>query len=271
MEQVVMNMAINARDAMPGGGKLTIRTSNILIDEKISFRNRELDAGEYVMLSISDTGIGMSEEIQSHLFEPFFTTKGIGKGTGLGLATCYGIISQSGGDIRVYSEPDAGTTFKIYLPRINAPLDPAPSAETDKMPRGKESVLIVEDDRTVRTMIVSALEQCGYKIREATDGVEALQWLESGERFDLVVTDVIMPRMSGKELYERVKKFSPASKVLFISGYTDDVLAHSGFLSEGAAFLEKPFSPARMARKVRDILDGVGEKSNHERRLVTAD
>lgn len=271
IEQVIMNMAINARDAMPGGGKLTIRTANVFIDQKTSFRNRELEIGEYVMLSIGDTGVGMNDEIKSHLFEPFFTTKGIGKGTGLGLATSYGIICQSGGDVRVYSEPNSGTTFKIYLPRTNAELDKVQKFDLDELPRGTESLLVVEDDKTVRKMIVSALTQCGYRVQEAGEVAEALPLIESSFRFDLVITDVIMPKMSGKDLYDRIKKIRPDMKVLFISGYTDDVLEHSGVLDEGAFFLEKPFSPARLSRKIREVIDGAPEKSNHTRNIVTAD
>jgi signal transduction histidine kinase/CheY-like chemotaxis protein len=255
IEQVILNMAINARDAMPRGGKLTIRTANVTIDQKTSFRNRALDVGEYIMLAISDTGVGMTEEIKAHLFEPFFTTKGVGKGTGLGLATCYGIITQSEGDVRVYSEPGTGTTFKIYLPRTSATPERAPKRDSDNLPRGTESLLIVEDDKAVRKMIVTALGECGYRIQEACSAVEALPLLENDIHFDLVITDVIMPRMSGKELHDRIKIHAPEMKVLFISGYTDDILAHSGVPGESASFLEKPFSPARLARKIREILD----------------
>jgi len=271
VEQVILNMTINARDAMPGGGIVTIRTANVSIDQKTSFRNRDLDIGEYVMLSINDTGIGMNEEVKSHLFEPFFTTKGIGKGTGLGLATCYGIICQSGGDVRVYSEPGSGTTFKIYLPRINAPLDSAPASDSGELSGGDESLLVVEDDKAVRAMIVSALRECGYRVQEAGDATEALPLLDGGAHFDLIITDVIMPKMSGKDLYDHVKKNSSLIKVLFISGYTDDMLANSGVLDEGGFFLEKPFSPVKLARKVREVIDGMEEKTRHRRRIVTPD
>jgi len=223
------------------------------------------------MLSISDTGTGMNEEVKSHLFEPFFTTKGVGKGTGLGLATCYGIICQSDGDVRVYSEPGSGTTFKIYLPRTNAPLDVAPPTDSEDLPRGDESLLVVEDDRAVRAMIVSALRERGYRVHEAADVPAALPLLDSDTYLDLVITDVIMPKMSGKDLYDYVKKNSPKLKVLFISGYTDDVLANSGVLADGASFLEKPFSPAKLARKVREVIDGVSEKNRHEHRIVIDD
>jgi CheY-like chemotaxis protein len=223
------------------------------------------------MLSISDTGIGMSKEITDHLFEPFFTTKGIGKGTGLGLATSYGIVCQSGGDVRVYSEPGSGTTFKIYLPRINAPLDSAPTSDSEELSDGTESLLVVEDDKAVRTMIVSSLRERGYRVHEAANVTEALPLLDAGAHFDLVITDVIMPKMSGKDLYDHVKKKSPQLNVLFISGYTDDVLANSGVLDEGGFFLEKPFSPAKLARKVRAIIDGMNEETRHRRRIVTDD
>jgi len=255
IEQVILNMAVNARDALPRGGKLTIGTANISIDQKSSFRNRALDVGDYVMLSISDNGVGMTEEVKSHLFEPFFTTKGVGKGTGLGLATCYGIVSQSGGDIRVYSEPNSGTTFKIYLPRTDAAPDHAQKDDSHKLSGGSESVLIVEDEASVRKYIASVLCECGYRVEQAASGTEALPFLESGV-FDLVITDVIMPQMSGKELYEKIKARSLPTRVLFISGYTDDALASFGVLDDELSFLEKPFSPARLTRKIREVLDG---------------
>jgi signal transduction histidine kinase/CheY-like chemotaxis protein len=260
IEQVIMNLAINARDAMPHGGKLTIRTANVSIDHPTSFRNRALEAGEYVMLAIGDTGVGMGEEVKAHLFEPFFTTKGVGKGTGLGLATCYGIICQSDGNVRFYSEPGAGTTFKIYLPRTNATPDSVPKPDSDELPRGTESLLIVEDDHAVRKMIVTVLRQCGYRIEPAASAAEALPLLEHDVHFDLVITDVIMPQMSGKQLYDRIKVRTPDMKVLFISGYTDDMLLNTGVLDGGASFLEKPVSPLRLARKIREILDGANYK-----------
>lgn len=255
LEQVIMNLAVNARDAMPRGGKLTISTSNVVIGHELKFRNRTLNVGEYVVLAITDNGVGMTEEVKAHLFEPFFTTKGLGKGTGLGLATCYGIISQSGGDIHVYSEPNCGTTFKIYLPRTDALLEPAMAACASDMPTGNESILIVEDDPAVRKLAVVILRNCGYKIQESNNAFEALEVIRRNPNFDLVLSDVIMPQMSGKELSDKLRKQCPQTKILLMSGYTDDALAHHGVLDEGLLFLEKPFSPAKLARKVREIFD----------------
>src|ERR1043166_7176293 len=193
MEQVILNMAVNARDAMPCGGKLTIRVVNVDIDQHSTFRGRGLQTGSYVMISISDTGVGMTEEVKAHLFEPFFTTKGVGKGTGLGLATCYGIVTQSGGDIRVYSEPGSGTALKIYLPRTDAGPELESKIEANVLCGGNESVLIVEDDKSVRKFISSVLDECGYKVQEAANAMEALLCIEGGASFDLIITDVIMP------------------------------------------------------------------------------
>ncbi|MDB6123847.1 MAG: uncharacterized protein JWQ71_2840 [Pedosphaera sp.] len=272
LEQVIMNLAVNARDAMPRGGKLTISTTNVTIDQKTHFRNRTLDVGDYVLLALTDNGVGMSAEVQSHLFEPFFTTKGLGKGTGLGLATCYGIICQSGGDIRVYSEPSSGTTFKIYLPRTDAKLDSTANLEPKQLPAGTESILVVEDDAAVRRLAVIILRERGYRVQESNNAFEALALIRKNARFDLVVTDVIMPQMSGKDLYDQLKSQMPQTKVLLMSGYTDDALAHHGVLDEGLCFLEKPFSPARLARKVREVLDAPTPQpprpNNNEAELV---
>ena len=255
IEQVILNLGINARDAMPRGGRLTIRTTNVTIDQKTSFRNRALDVGQYVMLAISDNGVGMTEEVKMHLFEPFFTTKGVGKGTGLGLATCYGIISQSGGDIRVYSEPGSGTVVKIYLPRTDAEPDRISKGMPDPLPRGNESVLVVEDDAAVREFVTSVLQDCGYFVRNVPNALEALPFFERGSSFDLVITDVIMPHMNGKDLCNRIKEKTPDAKVLFISGYTDDALDGLGVLDNGLFFLEKPFSSIKLAKKIREVLD----------------
>jgi PAS domain S-box-containing protein len=256
LEQVVLNLAVNARDAMPRGGKLTIQTSNVCLDQKTRFRNRDLEVGEYVMLAITDTGVGMTEEVKPHLFEPFFTTKGLGRGTGLGLATCYGIICQSDGDIRVYSEPNCGTTFKIYLPRVDAPATNTNGKnDPDTLPEGNESILIVEDETAVRRLAATVLRTSGYRVQEARDGIEAYALIQANQPFDLIITDVIMPKMSGKELYDQIKVIAPRVKVLFMSGYTDDALAHHGVLGPELTFLEKPFSPSRLAQKVREVID----------------
>jgi PAS domain S-box-containing protein len=256
IEQVIMNLAVNARDAMPRGGKLTIRTSNVTVDQSSTFRNRTLAVGDYVMLSVSDDGVGMSEEVRSHLFEPFFTTKGLGKGTGLGLATCYGIVCQAGGDIRVYSEPNAGTTFKIYLPVTETAQEKVAAGSSGQMPRGQETILVVEDDSGVRELAVNVLRRCGYRVQISNDAYEALEAIKGNPQFDLVITDVIMPRMSGKDLRDQIKTYRPDTEVLLMSGYAGDALAHRGVLDEGGLFfLEKPFSPAELARKVRTILD----------------
>jgi PAS domain S-box-containing protein len=255
IEQVIMNLAVNARDAMPRGGKLTISTSNVTIDQKTHVRNHTLNAGEYVMVAISDNGMGMTEDVQSHLFEPFFTTKGVGKGTGLGLATSQGIVCQSGGDIRVYSELNSGTTFKIYLPRTDAALDAQGNNELKPLPKGSESILVVEDEPAVRTLAVLILRQRGYQVQESGNAFEALELIRKSPPFHLVLTDVIMPQMSGKSLCDQIMNQRPYTKVLLMSGYTDDALAHHGVLDEGLSFLEKPFSPAQLTRKVRDVLD----------------
>jgi len=255
-EQVILNLAVNARDAMPRGGKVTIQTANVSLDQKTRFRNRDLDVGEYIMVAITDTGVGMTDETKSHLFEPFFTTKGVGRGTGLGLATCYGIVCQSDGDIRVYSELNCGTTFKIYLPRVDAPAtNTTTENDPDILPEGNESILIVEDEAAVRRLAASVLRTSGYRVQEARNGIEAFALIQANQPFDLVVTDVIMPKMSGKELYDQIKVIAPRIKVLFMSGYTDDSLAHHGVLGPELSFLEKPFSPSSLARKVREVLD----------------
>lgn len=258
IEQIVMNLAVNARDAMPRGGQISIETDNVRLDQKDADGNCELEAGDYVMLAITDTGIGMTESVKAHLFEPFFTTKGPGKGTGLGLATCYGIVRQSGGDIRVYSEPDRGTTFRIYFPQTDhAAATAAPPAESAPPRKGSETLLLIEDDTSVRALTASVLRSFGYIIHEAGDGVEALR-LITGEhcpRFDLIISDMIMPHMGGRELIENVRLTLPDIKVLFVSGYTDDALTDRGALGPGVSFLEKPFTPMKLARRVREEID----------------
>ena len=257
LEQVIVNLAVNARDAMPTGGKLTIETANVEMGET---RGRDLatvPAGRYVMLAITDSGTGMDEETKARIFEPFFTTKQQGKGTGLGLATVYGIVKQSGGFIWVYSEPGHGTTFKIYLPRVEGAADAlAPPVGTAAVPRGTETVLIVEDEAAVRALAKTALARKGYRVLEAANGGEALLLCESERSpIHLLVTDVVMPGLGGADLARRLAPLRPDMKVLFISGYADQAAARHGTIEPGAAYLEKPFSLDALARKVREVLD----------------
>jgi signal transduction histidine kinase/ActR/RegA family two-component response regulator len=257
IEQLIMNLVVNARDAMPRGGRLLIETDDVTLDWDGGAKNRQLEAGDYVMLAITDTGIGMTESVKAHLFEPFFTTKGVGKGTGLGLATCYGIAKQSGGDIRVYSEPDHGTTFRIYFPQTSQ-LVVTEAPPPEHVPRGgTETLLVIEDDEPVRRLTVSILKNRGYTVHEAGDGIQAMELImdEHSPRFDLIISDIIMPRMGGRELVENIRFRLPEVKVLFVSGYTDDALADRGVLGPGIAFLEKPFSHKQLAERVRAVLD----------------
>ncbi|MGQ9655682.1 MAG: PAS domain S-box protein, partial [Thermodesulfobacteriota bacterium] len=255
--QVVLNLAVNARDAMLRGGKLTIETANADLDEAYARRHLSVEPGPYVMLSVSDTGVGMAPEAKERVFEPFFTTKGPGEGTGLGLATVYGIVKQSRGHIWVYSELGRGTTFKIYLPRVEGPLDVGQELRPrGEIPSGSETVLVVEDDDLVRGLAVRILEGRGYKVLDAAGAEEALRVCEtSGEPVDLVLTDVVMPRMSGKELVEMLQKGRPGLKALYMSGYTDNAVLRHGILEEGIEFIQKPFSVDGLARKVREVLD----------------
>ena len=257
VEQVILNLAVNARDAMPEGGKLTIETSNIKLDTTYVDQHRVVAPGAYVLLSVSDTGTGMDEHTKAHVFEPFFTTKEQGKGTGLGLATVYGIVKQSGGFIWVYSELGQGTTFKIYFPLVEEAATVPAAHEAPGSLQGTETVLLAEDSAAVRTVANQVLTRHGYKVLEAVDGRSAL---EVGTRHEgpvhLLVTDVVMPEMSGRQLAERLKERRPALKVLFVSGYTDDAITRHGILEPGIAFLQKPFTPESLARKVREVLDG---------------
>ena len=258
VEQVILNLTINARDAMTHGGKLTIETANVAIDEfYVSTHGDELKPGPYVMLAMSDTGMGMDMETQGQIFEPFFTTKDTGEGTGLGLSTVYGIIKQSGGDIRVYSEPEKGTIFKIYLPRMEQDVEPVQAGDAVmEQLGGSETVLLVEDNDLVRKVSRRVLEQYGYRVLEAEDGDKALMVSEQHEGLiELMVTDVVMPEMSGKELAERLKVLRPEMKVLYMSGYTDNAVVRHGVIGRGVAFLEKPFTPDVLAGKVRQVLD----------------
>ncbi len=259
LEQVLMNLTVNARDAMPKGGKLTIETSNVQLSEAFAGRHLSVPPGDYVMLAVSDTGCGMDATTQARIFEPFFTTKEVGKGTGLGLATVYGIVKQSGGSLWVYSEVGQGTTFKIYLPCVEGTVEQEKIvAKHGELAAGVEIVLLVEDEAVVREMAMEILVECGYAVLEAKDGTEALQLARqhAGE-IHLMLTDVVMPRMSGRELAEQLALFRPEVKVLYMSGYTDDAIVHHGVLDEGTAFIGKPFTMEALAKKVRETLDAV--------------
>jgi CheY-like chemotaxis protein len=255
IEQVIMNLVVNARDAMPTGGTLTIETSNADVDEEYMATHTPVERGRYVVLTVSDTGSGMDEETKRRLFEPFFTTKELGKGTGLGLSTCYGIVKQSGGHIWVYSEPSHGTVFKIYLPRVDGPVDrPSPRQSATHLD-GSETVLVVEDDPGVRAALTRMLDGHGYRVLTASDGVEANALLEGHEgSIDLLLTDVVMPRSSGPEIAALVRRRF-GSKVLFMSGYTEHAALRSGGIERGQGFIQKPFSPQSLAKKVREVLD----------------
>ena len=258
LEQVIMNMAINAREAMPDGGKLTLETANVSFDQESAGRYPELKPGDYVMLAITDTGAGMSDEVKARAFEPFFTTKGVGAGTGLGLATCYGIVKQSGGHIGVYSEQGRGTTFKIYLPQIGHQVKAsAQRLDSPGLPGGGETILLVEDDPALREMAATLLRRLGYTVLAAANGIEALGLKQQRDtcHFDLLFTDVVMPHMSGKELADRVQALSPHTRVLFTSAYTENAIVHQGALREGVAILQKPFTPTALAHKLREVLD----------------
>jgi signal transduction histidine kinase len=256
--QVLMNLVVNARDAMPEGGKLSIATSNVTLDETYARIHPGVTPGDYVLLSVSDTGMGMTDEVKAHLFKAFFTTKLAGKGTGLGLATCQTIVKQCGGHIGFYSEPGQGATFKIYFPRIDQPLDVAARAlPTGPIPRGTETVLVVEDDSSLRHLAGSILTAQGYEVLMATNGQDALRVAHNhtGSPIRLVVTDVIMPLMGGKAMADWLEITYPDLKILFTSGYTDDAITQQGVFEPGVAFLSKPYSPATLACKVRQMLD----------------
>jgi two-component system cell cycle sensor histidine kinase/response regulator CckA len=258
IEQIIMNLAVNARDAMPEGGKLVIETSNAELDGRYALQHPPLVAGRYALLAVTDTGIGMDKETQAHIFEPFFTTKEVGKGTGLGLSTVYGVVKQSGGYIWVYSERGHGSVFKIYLPRVDESVQQSrsPSESAPELFLGTETVLLVEDEESVRTLTRSLLEEGGYKVIEASSGAHALELAEAySGPIHLLLTDVVMPGMNGRVLAQKLIAAMPETRVLYVSGYTGSFASHNELLEAGAVLVQKPFSRTTLLRKLREVLD----------------
>jgi len=258
LESALLNLAINARDAMPEGGKLTIETGNTYIDEEYAMVHAEVKAGQYVLLAVTDTGSGMPPDVIEHAFEPFFTTKPEGRGTGLGLSQVYGFVKQSGGHVKLYSESGQGTTVKIYLPREEAEPEaerPVPRGDVASLARG-ETVLLVEDDEGVREYAVHALTMLGYRVLEAADGITALKLLESDPRVTVLLTDVGLPGLNGRQLADQAHSRRPALKVLFTTGYARNAIVHNGLVDAGVEVLIKPFTVDRLARKLREVIDG---------------
>jgi CheY-like chemotaxis protein len=256
IEQVLMNLATNARDAMPHGGLLTIETELVELDEQYIKTHAVEAPGMYARISVTDTGIGMDEKTRERIFEPFFTTKEMGRGTGLGLAIVYGIIKQHNGYINVYSEPGKGTTFRIYIPLIKPEFKEVESMVLSAPKGGTETILIAEDDTEVRRITKEVLENFGYKVIEAVNGVDAInKFIENKDRIRLLLFDLIMPKKNGREAYEEIRKIMPDIKVLFTSGYPADIIHEKGVLEEGINFISKPVSPDDLLRKVREVLD----------------
>ena len=257
VEQIIINLAVNSRDAMPRGGRLTIETANAELDESATQSHIEVKPGSYIMIAVTDTGSGMDEATKARIFEPFFTTKGPGKGTGLGLATVFGIVQQSGGHIWAYSELGHGTTFKVYLPRVFESLSREMALPVVPAPHGTETVLLVEDEPALRAVVARSLTHFGYQVLEAPDGPTAVRICETHDgQIDLLISDVVMPVMGGRMVADAVLAVRPGVRVLFISGYADDAVVRHGVLHEQVAFLQKPFTPETLARKVRTVLDG---------------
>ncbi len=257
LQQVIMNLAINARDAMSGGGKLTIEAANVVLGEDYARGHADVAAGEYVMLSVSDTGQGIPKEVQPHIFEPFFTTKGTGQGTGLGLATVHGIVRRHGGHVWLHSEAGQGTTFKVYFPRaLAAPEIPSKAAQpSQSKPEASVTVVLVEDEDLVRSFAARVLDQAGYRVHAFGDPREALEFMTAQpEPVALLLTDVVMPHMSGHQLAQAIEKRRPQIRVLYMSGYTENTIVHHGVLDAGVAFLAKPYTPADLLTRVRDLL-----------------
>jgi two-component system cell cycle sensor histidine kinase/response regulator CckA len=256
VEQIVMNLAVNAQDAMPTGGTLTLETANVELDEHYARTHLGVQPGPYVVLTVTDTGTGMTPQVQARLFEPFFTTKEVGKGTGLGLATVHGIVTRSGGSVNVYSEVGKGTSFKVYFPATDAA---EMVAETPSLvarpPTGAETVLVVEDADGLRELTRRLLQRQGYTVLVAQNADEAFQLFEQNPSIDIVLTDVVMPSASGPELTSRLVERRPGLKVIYMSGYTDDAIVQHGVLKPGIPFLHKPFTSETLGRKIREVLD----------------
>jgi two-component system, cell cycle sensor histidine kinase and response regulator CckA len=257
IEQVLMNLVVNARDAMPTGGKLTVETANVELDETYAAEHPPVVAGPHVMLAVSDTGHGMDRTTQARIFEPFFTTKEVGRGTGLGLSTVFGVVRQSDGHIWVYSEPGKGAVFKVYFPRVSAEDQEEVQRPRPAPKSGTETILVLEDEEQVRRVVIAMLVRGGYKVLEAATAAQALAIArQSDQIIDLLLTDVVMPTMSGPEVVKRVRETRPNLKAICMSGYTDETVVRHGILESGVAFLQKPITPDSLRQKIRSVLDG---------------